>query len=133
MTLSSITFLICSMILSSCATNRFNSETIEFKAYLKKEFNADLQDGTYMLVPSSQCKACISIDAKLDSLFWGSPDSLYLVTSIDTHAFFNFRHKYFDEADALLRLSFIKYSNQVVKTRQGKIVKIQKYDLSKHN
>lgn len=127
MILLSFICLISNTVFTSCKSNKYETETIEFKTFLKSQFNSELIDGTYLLVPSSQCKSCIFIDAKTDGQFSGSIDSIYLISSIDTNAFLNFKTKYYDEGDALMKLSFIKYSNQIVVIEDKKIVKIVPY------
>ena len=123
--ISSIIFLISNiLILQACNNTHYNIQTKEFNLLLYDNFNKSIntQKAIYLLVPSCQCKNCIFWDAKNLSSRLNS--NLYLITSLDTNNFRNFKNVIYDEHDKIMKLSFLKYTNQIVFVDSGRIQSI---------
>jgi hypothetical protein len=120
-----IIYLIYSFFcIASCTNKEFKNENKEFKVLLNTHFNTSIvrQKAVYILVPSCQCKNCVLWNA--DKLSTRFNNNLYLVTSLDTINFKNFKNVIYDEHDKIMKLSFLKYTNQIVFVDSGHIQNI---------
>lgn len=110
--------------LSACKSEPFQQEKKEFEAMLNTHFNSSMvkEQAIYLLIPSCQCKNCIFLDAnKMDPVL---RKKLHLIVSLDTINFRNFEQLLYDADDRIMKLSFLKYTNQIVFVDSGHIQNI---------
>lgn len=110
--------------IESCRQKPYKEELKEFRLLLKENFGKTIvtQKAIYLLIPSCQCKNCIRWDGNI--LKPSLNENLYLITSLDTINFKNFRNVIYDEKDKIMKLSFLKYTNQIVFVDNGHIQNI---------
>lgn len=104
-----ITYLIFSLILSSCIKN---PNTAELEKYLQQNFNMEPQNGhIYLFVPSIQCHNCIMLNAAKLSPEINS--KLHVFSALPQKHFLNFINYHHDEKENLLHLKLVDYENKI--------------------
>lgn len=105
-------FITFSAWLLSCVPARDES-TKELEAYLSGNCSLPLSDSAiYCFIPANQCQNCyiyngLKISGRLN-------ERLIVISGFPASNFQNFRHVYYDKADAMLSLRLLNYGNRFV-------------------
>lgn len=123
-------FLIFSTLLFSCNSkaghNPLRSDTKELQHYLKSTFNEPVAKGRhyYFIVPSTQCKACNFFNYDAHRFGKELNQQLTVISGYPAFHFSGFVHFLHDSTNGLVTMPLIDYTNKLLVTKNGKIVKV---------
>jgi hypothetical protein len=116
-----ITFIIFSLF--CCDSKKDDSKLLE--TYLMQNFSMSIDSSVryYLFIPYDQCPNCFNINSL--KLKQSTYNDVILITSMKKKYFENFNNFYFDIQNKMYNLSFIKYSNTLIVTKDKEIRNIK--------
>jgi len=82
------------LLINACS-NKYNKETLSFKKYMQEQFNTDIEDGNYVLIPLNMCHACIETIGDILLVTFNKKNKIILIDYTST-TINNYKAKYLE-------------------------------------
>lgn len=82
------------LLINACS-NKYNKETLSFKKYMQEQFNTDIEDGNYVLIPLNICHTCIETIGDILLVTFNKKNKIILIDYTST-TINNYKSKYLE-------------------------------------